>query len=238
MTSPAGWMKTRPFGKSKYRRLSFLLIIHIYSFTSFGYTDFMNLIKLKQSQSPFFTTQKVAEVLGISEASARVLCSRYTRKGIFLRLKKNYYIFSFEQNLLSKEELFYISNLIQTPSYISLTTALSYHGMTTQITRDVIEAINPIRSEEFETGQFLFTYRKIKPELYFGFERRGKFFIATKEKALLDALYLTSLGRYDMDRSSIDLRCVSWPILKGLSKKFPKRTQEELIKWHARTSST
>lgn len=185
----------------------------------------MNLPKLNNSNQFYFTTESVAGTLGITKASARVLCSRYVKRGIFIRFKNNIYVSQYQFPSLSQEDLFYLSNLIQTPSYISFMTALSYYQVTTQITRNVIEAANPIRTQSFDSEKINFVYNKLNPRLYFGFERLGKFFIATKEKAFLDLLYFKSLGRYAVDLDSIDLRKLSIPSLKKLSKKFSKKTQ-------------
>ena len=46
-----------------------------------------------------FSPENLAEVCGIKIESAKMLCTictRYTKKGIFLRIKKNFYIL--EQN--------------------------------------------------------------------------------------------------------------------------------------------
>jgi hypothetical protein len=40
---------------------------------------------------PYFTTEDVAQALGTSAASAAVLCSRYIKQGLLVRLKKGVY---------------------------------------------------------------------------------------------------------------------------------------------------
>ncbi len=145
-----------------------------------------------------------------------------------MRLKKNVYILKEKIGELSAEELFKLSNLIQTPSYVSFMTALSYYGVTTQISRGVVEAVSLNRSSEFDAEDLLFVYSRFKKALYFGFTKNGDFFIAIKEKALLDALYMSSFGKYNLDVSSIDFSQFSKKILFKFAKKFPKRTQKLL----------
>lgn len=191
----------------------------------------MNLLTLENSGRMFFTNDTVAEILGISKPAARVLCARYFKNGIFLKLKKNIYVLRSRFDLINQEDIFYLSNLIQTPSYISLMTALAYYEVTTQVIRpDVVEAIGLTRSCEFESGNLSFAYRKINFGLYFGFKRIGKFFIASKEKAFLDILYLKTFGKYDFDLDSIDFGKLSISDLKILVTKFPRRTRTALIK--------
>ncbi len=50
----------------------------------------------------------------------------------------------------------------------------------------------------------------------------------TPEKALLDALYLMSYGRYALDMSAIDPKKVDENELMRLSKEFPVRTRDML----------
>jgi hypothetical protein len=45
----------------------------------------------------------------------------------------------------------------------------------------------------------IFKYSKIKKEFYFSFVKKDNFFIATPEKALVDALYFMVKGKYKLD---------------------------------------
>jgi predicted transcriptional regulator of viral defense system len=50
-------------------------------------------LELKALESkPYFTSQDVAEIVGIKHASAAVLSTRYVKKGLFIRLKKDLYV--------------------------------------------------------------------------------------------------------------------------------------------------
>jgi hypothetical protein len=68
------------------------------------------------------------------------------------------------------------------------------------------------------------------PKLYFGFKKEKGFFIATPEKALLDALYLMSYGRYALDTSALDVAKLDRDKVKRISMEFPLRTQNRLNK--------
>ncbi|MBU0698178.1 MAG: hypothetical protein KKE59_01940, partial [Proteobacteria bacterium] len=46
------------------------------------------------------------------------------------------------------------------------------------------------------------------------------FFIATSEKAFIDAIYLTSLGRYNLDLASIDIGKFKLDELYKITAKF------------------
>ena len=109
-------------------------------------------------------------------------------------------------------------------------TALSYHGLTTQVQRGFFESISVKRTRKFEVGQFAFHYVKIRSDLYKGFERVEDVFIALPEKALLDSFYLASIGRYSFDVASLDLTKVSGEVLENLSLPFPPRVRKFMEK--------
>ncbi len=164
----------------------------------------MSLRKLRAIKSIYFTYQDVADLLKISPESAMVTCSRYVRSGDLLRLKRNNYILREKWSGLNENQIFVLANLLQVPSYISLTTALSYYGITTQMQRDFIESVAVKRTREFKIEEVTFSFTKIKKDYYSNFVKKEGVFIAAPEKALVDALYLESLGRYRLDAGSID----------------------------------
>lgn len=199
----------------------------------------MNYITLEQAGDLFLTIEKMAELLGLSLASARVFASRYVKKGLLIRLKNNLYVLPNKITSFNQTDLFYLSNLLQTPSYISLMSALAYFELTTQIPRNFTEAINPVRSRHFKADGLDFVYNKIQPDLYFGFARQGNFFIATPEKALVDCCYLTALKRYSMDFDSLNLDRFDRIKVQKIAKKFPGFTQLFINNlWHGNIQKT
>ncbi|MFN3551400.1 MAG: hypothetical protein ACK4WJ_06305, partial [Endomicrobiia bacterium] len=95
------------------------------------YTEFKKL-----KNKIYFTPEGVANLLKIKFDSAKVLCYRYAKSGLFIRLKKDFYILEEKWWNLKIEEKFKIANILSVPSYISLMTALSYYEVTTQIQRN------------------------------------------------------------------------------------------------------
>ncbi len=94
---------------------------------------------------------------------------------------------------VDSDTLFFISNQIYQPSYISLETAMSYYGF---IPEGVfkITAVSTLKTNDFQTPIGNFGYQNIKPSLYFGYQMVsfGRFYfkMATPEKTTLDFLYL------------------------------------------------
>lgn len=188
----------------------------------------MKLKELNEIQKLYFGHEEIARALGITRSSARVAASRYIRQGLLVRVKKNVYILRETWKGMSREEVFQIANIGQVPSYISLMTALDYYGATTQVQRDFVESIAQKRSKEILVEGTVLNYTKIAESLYYGFQKERGFFIASPEKAFLDALYLMSLGRYSLDLSSIEPNRFEQERVLSLSQTFPMRTRKLL----------
>ena len=185
----------------------------------------MKYIKLRNIEKLYFGYEEVAKALGISLVSARVSANRYVKQGLLLRVKRNLYVLKEKWEAMGRENKFVLANLAQVPSYISLMTALDYYEITTQMQRNFIESIAIKRTREINMEGAVFNYSKINKNLYFGFLKKRGFFIASPEKAFLDALYLASLKRYSIDVSSIDFTKLNKSILRKMIKKFPVKTQ-------------
>jgi hypothetical protein len=110
-------------------------------------------------------------------------------------------------------------------------TALDYHEVTTQLQREIVESVALKRTREIRIDGTLFRYTKVAGSLYSGFRKEKGFFIATPEKALLDAMYLMSLGRYALDLSSVDRSRLDLEQLEVLSARFPSRTRKALAEY-------
>jgi predicted transcriptional regulator of viral defense system len=183
----------------------------------------MKILELNRINKLYFGHEEISMTLGITLQSAKVSANRYVKQGMLLKVKRNIYILKEKWKVLEREGKFILANLIQVPSYISLMTALDYYEITTQIQRDFIESVAVKRTKETA-----FTYRKIRLNLYFGFNKEKDFFIATPEKAFLDALYLMSLGRYSFDVDSIDFSKLKRNEIRKLIKRFPAKTRKLL----------
>jgi len=191
----------------------------------------MRLRELSNIQKLYFRHEDIARVLDITDESAKVSASRYVKQGLLIRLKRNLYVLREKWKTLEREEEFILANLIQVPSYISLMTALDYYEITTQMQRDFIESVAVHRTIVKEVEEITFRYTKVRSELYFDFRREKGFFIAAPEKALLDIIYLNSLGRYSFDHASIDPGKFDRKYIKRLAGKYPQKTRKSLDRY-------
>ena len=191
----------------------------------------MKLLELRTIAKLYFGYEEIARVLGISLASARVSASRYVKQGFLVRIKRNTYVLREVWNAAGSAEKFILVNMGQMPSYISLMTALDYYEITTQVQRDFFESIAVKRTKEIQVDGNVFRYTKIASNLYFGFKKEKEYFIATPEKALLDAFYLMSYGRYALDISALDIDKLDRDEIIRMSLEFPPKTRKMLIKY-------
>ena len=190
----------------------------------------MDYQRLLEIDKLFFSHEDVSDILGIKKGSAAVLCARYVKKGLLTRLKRDLYIRTEALAHLTTLDFFRIANLLQVPSYVSLASALSHYGVSSQVRRDVVESISIQRSSAFERGEVFFRYFKLSRDLYAGFIKDQGAFIAAPEKALLDALYLASMGRYALDKASLDLSRLDPDTLFPMARDFPVKTRKSLEK--------
>lgn len=191
----------------------------------------MKINELRKIQKIFFGYEELARVLQISPDSARVAASRYTSQGLLIRVKRNLYMLREVWEKAGQEEKFMVANMGQVPSYISLTTALGYYEVTTQMQRNFFESIAVARTKKIQINQTIFAYTRINEELYFGFGKEKGFFIASPEKALLDAFYLMSFGRYSLDLAAINADRLDLDQIAAMSQQFPPKTRKLLKRY-------
>ncbi len=186
-----------------------------------------NIARLQElSRKPYFTLGDVAQNFSLQLTSARVLCSRYVRQGLLVRFKNNIYTTAWRWEGLTRQDLFKIANVLQVPSYISLMTALAYYDVTTQAQNNYQESVCLKRSVAYNVREAVFSYVKLQNRFYGDFIKKDGVFIATKEKAFLDAAYLFSFGKYKFDVDSLDMKKLELKKLNSLLRVYPEKTKE------------
>jgi predicted transcriptional regulator of viral defense system len=115
----------------------------------------------------------------------------WQNKGYIEKIKNGFYYFTHQQ----KNEMFYFlaASKIYKPAYVSLESALSYHGLIPEGVFSVT-AITTNNTATFHSKLCRFYFRHLKASLFFGYNllKYNEFHInmAEPEKALLDYLYL------------------------------------------------
>lgn len=146
------------------------------------------LSRLLAIKQPVLRTGDAAALLGIEAAHASQLLQRLMVAGHLVRLARGCWAFPEKVDRLALP-----SRLADPfPAYISLQSALFYHGMSNQVPV-VTYAVSPARTRRHETPLGAVSLHHVDPSFFFGFELVGKNQIpmATPEKALLDVFYLS-----------------------------------------------
>ena len=150
----------------------------------------MQYLTLRESFKDF-TVFSLHDIRKIDAGFHRRRLNVWQDKGYIKKIIRGYYIFSDLE--VDENALFEISNRIYSPSYISFETALSYHHLIPESVYG-ISAASTRRTYTFKTPIAGFSYRTIKPNLFFGYDLASHgnkhMKIATMEKAILDYFYL------------------------------------------------
>lgn len=177
----------------------------------------MNFLQIKGHfrQFPVFSTSDMRK-LELKLYPARL--TEWRKKNYIRKIVRNYYIFSDQE--INEPVLYLIANSIYAPSYVSLETALSYYGLIPEGIYSVT-SISSRKTAQFGTPVGNFIYRKIKPQLMFGFKmvKHGllTYKIADQEKALLDYFYLNPGLKNEKD--FYEMRVNSEQLLASLDRK-------------------
>lgn len=145
---------------------------------------------------PHFSKDSVLQLgmqLGLSRSTVDTYISRFLKRRQLLQLKKGLYVSAdaFGKHRQDASYLFYLANVLRTPSYVSSWAALQYYDLTTDAIQ-TITSVTPKVTRTYQTKAGTFAYQSINGELFHGFSLvKGTFdfFIASPSKALFDLLY-------------------------------------------------
>jgi predicted transcriptional regulator of viral defense system len=157
---------------------------------------FDELQALVQSEPVFETGFLLAG--DVDPVNVRKQLSRWKQTGRVLQLRRGLYTLAPPYQKL-KPHPFLVANRLAPGSYVSLQAALAHYGLIPEYV-PVVTSVGASRPRQWTTPIGTFMLRHIKPDLLFGYERvqvtpsqgttSQSAFIAAREKALLDLLYL------------------------------------------------
>lgn len=155
-----------------------------------------------RSSNTVFTFPELALLLGIShENTLAARIHYYIKTGALYPIRKGLYAKDKNYNP------FELAVKIYTPAYISFETVLAQHGIIFQAYRPIFVASYLSRELECDDKQFIF--KKIKSSMLTdmtGIVKKDHYFIADKERAFLDMIYLHKEYYFD------HLNTIDWEI--------------------------
>lgn len=170
-------------------------------------------------------TDDLVQTYKLTEPAVRNTLRRYESKGLVERISTKIYVNHFNQHFSPRD----LVNTLRSRSYISLESALVDRGVITQ-NPTALTCVAPDYRQAFRSKSITIIYRKISPELYWGFEekttRYNKYLIAEPEKALLDWIYLTRQEGLPTPLDEINLQFLNPSKLRAYAERFPKTVND------------
>ena len=127
-------------------------------------------------------------------SEVRRALSRWTASGRLVQLRRGLYVLA-SPYARTPPSLVAIAGRMRRPSYVSLQSALEYHGVIPELVATTMSATTG-RPGRWDTPVGNFRYRHVHPGLFWGYRQvdfgeGGTGFVALPEKALLDLFHLT-----------------------------------------------
>ena len=172
---------------------------------------------LMDSGRSVFTLKNLQQLWVSNAHTTKIVASRMVVKGIIYRYARGYY--GLRKDFDTNE----IANIIITPSYISLQTALFFHNISFQVSNFVTSV--GLISYQRRIDNYLFRYYAMKESLFFnlsGIEYKSGLAIAKPERAILDCLYFGLLPNID------NFQRVNLTYLKELAEFYPNSVAKEI----------
>ena len=169
------------------------------------------------------TPKTVSEILGISIKQAQNALQYLLRTGRVKKICWGLYTAYMDPKVIGCHIA---------PSYISFISALSLHGITTQIVNTYdLATIHRVTISEKCLSKLNIRYIKIPRRAFLGYAWRissmdnGKYFIAEPEKAIVDTIYI---GQNPI-RMAIDWSRIDAKKLIKYSKYYPRKVQKKVL---------
>ena len=163
-----------------------------------------------KTPTEIFSQADLAVAIGGSDFSRHGLVKRAMANGEILNIRRGLYCLApeYQKKPIS---VFALAQYIHGPSYISLETAFSYHGLIPEAVY-TCTSVTYHNAKEFDTPLGLFSYQHVPQRtFYFDVERcvdkNGNiFFMATPAKALADYVYIHRLNWNGIEQAFVSLR--------------------------------
>jgi len=150
-------------------------------------------------EKPVFNIEDAIRIINKPRAYVALYLHRLEKQGLIKRIEKGKYA-------LRGVNPFVIASNVVFPSYISLWMAFHLHHLTTQLPL-IIQVITPKQKKSLKFDDCDVKFIKLAPNRIFGYKKEraglGYMFIAEKEKAIVDSLYLYEGPDFDDIRNGL-----------------------------------
>ncbi len=173
---------------------------------------------LQASGKKVFTSADLQKILQTnSDGYAYVLAGKLVKEMVLERVSKGYYILS-----SNRPSDFEVANILYRPSYVSLDSALNYYGILVQSPQQVM-SVSTKRAENIEKNGKTFAYMHLDQKYFGDYQKIDDFLIASPEKALVDAMFFTALGRSTLSIEELNLQSVDKKKVREIASKIANK---------------
>lgn len=173
------------------------------------------LKKLKLIPKSYFSIKDIEKFHEGKSKSLSVTLNRLVKNELIFRISRGYYTFD-----ITAVDFEQFACEVKKNSYVSLEYALYHHGLIDQVP-EVITLVTSGKSAILETSTRKLEYSHLNKGLYFGYEVVGNMLMATKEKAILDELYLIALGKRSLTIKKEWFQQIDKNLFKKWLEKYP-----------------
>ncbi len=181
------------------------------------------LKRLLEINKPFYTISDLEKITGIKRESLYVTLNRWVDMKILERIGKGLYVPFGREILIEK-----IASQLYFPNYLSFEYALARYGVLNLIPYTLTFA-TPRKTRRYTVAGRDIEFRQIKRELFWGFIKEAGIYIAKREKAFLDQVYLFKKGMASIDMDELNLDLLSKRLLFEYVERYPPFVKRFLI---------
>ena len=143
---------------------------------------------------------------------------------VIVRVSKGcYYLAS------NKPSDFELANALYRPSYISLDSALNYYGILIQSPQQITSITTKLTKNMTKSGK-TFSYTHFDQKYFSDYQSLDGFLIATPEKALVDAMFMTALGRGTLPIEELNMQSVDKIKVRAIASRITNKAFNNYMK--------
>lgn len=176
-----------------------------------------------------FSPLEFSRIFQVSLRATQEFLKRHSKPDAELFYKLRNGLYCLKTHLPSP---FLIANKIYSPSYVSLSTALSHYHIIPETVYSVT-SVTTKATREFTTPWLIFSYQKIKRQAFTGYRpieiNGATVFIAEPEKALVDFLYFVDLKQRLLN-DRLNLKTISFKKALHYAELFNRPSLVKLVK--------
>lgn len=175
--------------------------------------------KIRDLKKDYYSISDLSKILDLKKDSLYVTLNRWVKSGWLIRIGQGKYQI---KDQVVDEKI--VANQQYTPSYLSFESALTEYGVLNQIPYTLTYASTNM-TKRIQIFKKNIEFRKLSKKYFFGYQLVDGLYIAYAEKALVDSIYLMSLGKDKLDFEELNLNKLSKTKFLKYLKPFPNKTK-------------